>query len=571
MRSESTVQPQAFGPAGAGSNIVYPIAWAAFLTAAMCGPWLASGYLFGTDWPGQRYFTYPTELASSAPLQLVLAASSRVATGEVVGKVFVLATAFVAALTSFKAVPVVSFAARAAASTVFTLNPFVYGRLHYGQLFLLAAYALLPWFAVLLRQLLSAPGVRAALANAVSLALIGMFSPHVLLIAGVLTAVVAASNVIFGGGVAGFFRHRAPWLFGSISASAILCSYWVVPLLLGRGTEGAIIASTGSAELYAYAARPDAAFGLIPNLLGLFGFWAEDIGRFTSMKVYVPGWPAVLAVILSVCVVGALRALCRRGTNLRPWALALLIAGAIGLALEVGVSSAQTAGLVTWLDSHFVLYRGLRDAGKWATLLALVFSQLVGLGADEILSWPRRLVHKPVSSEWTLAVLAAALLAVPLYYGNGLLFGSHGTIQPSEYPAGWYSADRLLTADSHPDRTLFVPWHEYMRYSFIRNENKVAACPAPSFFSVPVLASKDPEVPGIAPPATRDQSVVDQLVRAGPRGSWAVQLESLDIKYVLVAKELDWQSYGYLATQQGLIQIADLGSILVYRNELLNR
>ena len=42
---------------------------------------------------------------------------------------------------------------------------------------------------------------------------------------------------------------------------------------------------------------------------------------------------------------------------------------AIGFVLEMGVSQPQTAGLVTWLDSHFVLYRGMRDAGKWAALL----------------------------------------------------------------------------------------------------------------------------------------------------------------------------------------------------------
>ena len=35
-----------------------------------------------------------------------------------------------------------------------------------------------------------------------------------------------------------------------------------------------------------------------------------------------------------------------------------------------------------------------------------------------------------------VAVAIGLLLAVPLYNGNGLLFGMHGEIKPSEYPAG---------------------------------------------------------------------------------------------------------------------------------------
>jgi hypothetical protein len=36
----------------------------------------------------------------------------------------------------------------------------------------------------------------------------------------------------------------------------------------------------------------------------------------------------------------------------------------------------------------------MRDAGKWAALLALVYSQLVGLGAVAILDWLRQRTQK---------------------------------------------------------------------------------------------------------------------------------------------------------------------------------
>ena len=65
-------------------------------------------------------------------------------------------------------------------------------------------------------------------------------------------------------------------------------SYWIVPILTGRGYEGAVLAGAGTGDLKAYAAVPDQTVGLLPNLLGLYGFWAENMGRFTSMKAFVP-------------------------------------------------------------------------------------------------------------------------------------------------------------------------------------------------------------------------------------------------------------------------------------------
>jgi hypothetical protein len=93
----------------------------------------------------------------------------------------------------------------------------------------------------------------------------------------------------------------------------------------------------------------------------------------------------------------------------------------------------------------------------------------------------------------------------------------------------------------------------------------VVASPAPSFFSIPTVVSRDPEVPGIAPPSSREQTSITNLVAAGPNGNWTDQLGFLEIKYVVVVHELDWQSYRYLDRQPGLVKIADFDTITVYR------
>src|SRR5207245_7536968 len=144
-----------------------------------------------------------------------------------------------------------------------------------------------------------------------------------------------------------------------------------------------------------------------------------------------------------------------------------------------------------------------------------------------------------------------------LAYGNVLLFGSHGGIRPSPYPAGWYAADRAMLAESAHDRALFLPWHEYLSFDFIRNENEVVVSPAPTFFSNPVLVSNNPEVFGAPLSTDPDQAAVSKLVMDQGSGRWAKVLADRGIKYVLLARTVDWTSYSYLDRVPGLVKMGD--------------
>lgn len=548
---------------------VLPIAWAILLTLLIAGPWLAGGYIFGTDSPGQRRFDFPSTITSSYWPQVVLAVVYRVVGGEATGKLFVLAVLFVATLTAYEAAPVDGFIPRAAAAAIYVMNPFVFGRLHYGQLFVLAGYAVLPWVALRLRRLLLEPGVTAAVVSAVSMVLLGILSLHLFLIATVLAGALLLTHTIAAKDRFAYLRKSAPGLLLAAGLTIAASSYWLIPILIGRGPAASVIAGIGAGDLAAYAAVPDQQLGLLPNLLGLYGFWAENAGRFTSMKAFVPAWPVVLALLLVVGAMGAISVFRKRRDPLAPWVAGLLIAALIALILEAGVSHPLTSGLVTWLDANLPLYRGMRDAGKWAALLALVYSQIGALGVAAILLWLRERKRAPANTEWLVAVASGLLLALPIYYGNGLLYGMHGEIVPSQYPQGWYAADQALAADSHPDRALFLPWHEYMALSFVRNQNSVVASPAPSFFSIPVLASTDPEVAGVAPPSDPDQTAISDLIAEGSQGNWAQVLAAHKIKYVLLAREVDWSSYAYLDSQPALVRIGDYGTIVLYRNSLV--
>ena len=544
------------------------VLWSAFLALLVAGPWLAPGYLFGTDWPGPRHLSFPTDAASWAPLQALLAFASQSVGGELTGKLLIVGALLGAGATAFRALPVGGFVPRAAAATIYVVNPFVYGRLHYGQLFLLAGYAVLPWAALRLRELLTEPRAVSAIVAAISFGAVGVLSLHLFLVAAIFATAMVLAYTIAAADKASYLIRVLPSLFLTLVMTMAVSAYWVIPVLLGKGREGTTVAAIGSGDLRAYAAVADERWGLLPNVLGLYGFWAENAGRFASMKVFVPLWPLVLVVILAVAAAGTAWAFRQRRGHLGAWVAGLLVAAGIAVVLEMGVSSPVTRGLATWMDATIPIYRGMRDAGKWAGLLALVYSQLFGLGAAATIGWVRALPRPGAKIEWLGGVAMSLLLAVPLYYGNGVLFGMHAEIRPSQYPPGWYQADRVLAADGHPGRVLFLPWHEYMSYTFIQNENKVVASPAPTFFSVPVLVSADPEVPGITPPTDRDQLAISNLVHTGPQAPWAKVLATLGVKYVLVAHEVDWPAYQYLVNEQGLVKVADYGSIVLYRNNL---
>jgi hypothetical protein len=559
------------GQTGEGTAIkAIPFLWAGGLTALVAVPWIVPGFLFGTDWPGPRRIDWPAELWSAAPVQAFLAVISAALSAEIASKLLVVGFLFVGALTAYRAMPAGDFVPRAAASVIYIANPFVYGRLHYGQFYLLAGYALLPWVASRVMRMVAQPDVREGLILALTLALVAAFTPHLLVPATLLSATSATAMLV------GWWRSWAYVLrlFRGMATCAgafvVLSAYWLIPYLAGRSVESKIVAQVGSRDLAAYSSVPDASLGLFPNLAGLYGFWAENVQRFPSLKLFVPYWPLALLALLILATIGASSVFLARASafrELRWWVVSLLLAGVIGLLLEAGVAESHTAPVVRWLDAVFPAYRGMRDAGKWASVLAIVYAQLIPLGVIAIRNWLRD--HPRGITGLAGAAISGLALALPLYYGNGLLFGMHGEIRPSRYPAGWYAADRVMAADPRHDRALFLPWHHYLRLSFVRNVNSVIASPAPSFFSVPVVVSADAEVGGIAPPNDPEQSAIRILVITGDRADWDAALAARNIKYVLVAKEVDWEQFAFFDHEPGFVRVGDYGSITLYRNSLL--
>ena len=547
-----------------------PFLWVIFLTLVVVGPWLSSGYIFGTDFAGPRHYAFPNFPTSYAALQAALALAAAVLPADVVGKGLIASVFLTAGLGAYFAVPGGPFIARAAAGSVYMINPFVYDRLAYGQLAVLAGYAVIPFVALAVRRLVLVPDVRRALGAAGVLALVGILDIHMALIAAVLSVLLVGTFFALEKEVRKRAARLGAHMLLVLVAALVASSYWLIPMLSGNGPESQTLARIGDADLSAFSTTADPSLGVLVNVLGLYGFWAEDTERFASMKDFVVAWPVILAVILVLVCAGVVGGWKRVDSvdsdHTRPWVAGMVVALVVAVVLGIGIADAHIAPLIHWLDAVFPPYRGMRDAGKWGAVVALAYSQLMALGFIAIARATRVWLQSPGSREIASTVLVAVVLAVPLYYGNGLLYGMHGQIHPSAYPEGWYAADRALASDPHSGRVVFLPWHGYLALSFVQNSNRVVANPAPDFFSTPVVASEDLEIPGIQAPTDEDQVMLSDLVAKAGQGNWSSQLAARGFKYVLLAREVDWQSYDFLDHQPDLVLVKDYGSIVLYRN-----
>src|SRR5436309_458701 len=90
---------------------------------------------------------------------------------------------------------------------------------------------------------------------------------------------------------------------GSIGAAvglglgAILCAYWVLPSLFASPGRG-----IGAADLAVYASHPPGV-GVLPRLVGLYGFWRDE---FAEPAQRIPALYLLIVPILSLSMAGAI-------------------------------------------------------------------------------------------------------------------------------------------------------------------------------------------------------------------------------------------------------------------------
>jgi hypothetical protein len=452
---------------------------------------------------------------------------------------------------------------RLAAAVLYCVNPFVFNRLYAGHLSLLLGYALLP-FAV--TSALRAPARRGpgALAPALWWAVLTALSPHYPWIYG------AVVLICFAVGRRSAVR-RAAWFLGALAAFVVMSLYVLLP---HSATKPLTAVGATSLELYRTTADPH--YGLFVNVAGLYGFWRLGPGPELPKSVVV-GWPLLLLAILVVAGVGAVTALRRpgpghsatrgahrrrdngagpEGTARRRQAAVLLLAGAAGYFLALG-SQGPTGPLFRWAYFNLPFFQVMREPQKFLMLTALAYAVFFGWGVERL--------ARPVASAKGAALAAgAAGVALPLLYCPTIFWGLAGQVSPSPLPASYHKLDALMGEGQ--GRVLYLPWHLYMAYPF--TGGRVVANLGPSSFRRPVVSGDNVQIGSVETQSTSPRSAyIGRLLAAGPHlEGFGALVAPLGVRYVVLAKAVDWKSYSWLGHQRDLRLVYDSPSLEAWAN-----
>jgi hypothetical protein len=512
-----------------------PWLWFSVVAIAITAPLLGKGYLLLLDWPsGPELPRVPLlplpssgDLGSGTPFLAVLALLRSIHP-YLPDKVLLVAPVVLGGVGMFRLVRSrfgVGSAAAAYGATLYVFNPFVADRYLAGHLFFLLAFALLPWALGPVLDLLDEPSRGTSIYVGLWLLGLAALDVHV---AGfyVLLAVVA--------GVASRSRRGAIEAAIGLGVGAALCAYWVLPSLFVAPGGG-----IGTADLAAYATRPPG-MGVLPTLAGLYGFWRDE---FAGPAERIPTLYLLLVPILALSLTGAIRVL---ASERRRRAGVVLIAGAVlGLLLAGGTSFPPTAGAFRWLFDNVTFFPIYREPQKFLALLVLAYATFGAVGLEAVVTRDGRTAR---ARSWGASALA---ICVAIAYAYTLLWGFWGQVHLSRYPSDWARAEQIMEAEG-PGRVLVLPWHLYAVLSF--SDGRIVANPARSFFSREVIAGDNVGFPTIPTQSVDPFSawVQEILAHRGQVREVGHLVAPLDVRFIVLLEEADWERYRFLERQSDL-------------------
>ena len=513
-----------------------------------------SGYFYGLD----EWFTSPLAVnTASTPFFLVIQEVSHIIPAWMIEKLVLFLILFLAGLGAHRL-----FSSKGPgayfAGLLYMINPFVYVRFMAGQWGVLAAYALTPFAIKALIDLLDTPNARNAVRLAILSTLVGLIQIQGFFLLLLALVIILAVRVIATRNDLTKLKETSKCLAVSALLFCSLNIYWLLPLLTARNS---VISQVGSQDLLLFAPKSTSTLGVAFDVAGMYGFWR---GGYTYVPDIFSGWWVLFIVILLLATYGFVSHL--EDKNRRWLVISLVLLSVISFILALGVAAPATSGIFEWLWQHVLVVRTFRDSQKFVALLCLSYAFLGGLGLNKLAETLKRSMKK--FAKIGMIALIVVALASPLAY-SFTIFGFYGQLGITDYPQGWYEANKYLNQDKGDFNVLFLPWHEYMDYSWLPNRNKSLGNAAQQFFDKPVIAGDNIEVSGIYSESTNPISkyVEFLLANSSDVNNLGNLLAPLDVKYVILVKEEDYQSYGFLYNQKDLKVLLDEPEITLFENE----
>ncbi len=360
------------------------------------------------------------------------------------------------------------------------LNPWTAERLSEGQFGVVAAAGCLFLVVAAWESLQRRPGPRPAVLLAVAGAAAVACNAAFL---GIVVALVAGALVAARG-----WRQPALWRWTGAAGGVFvtLLVYGIIPFLVGGGADTAsALGQVNRGQLIFFRASRGR-YGLLPNLIGLYGSWAERLGRFQVPNHGAPWWPVTSAIVVVLALLGGWR---RRD---RAW---LLVSGAVGIAVSAFTATALGLSTTSWLVAQVHLVGVYREPEKWSALWLVALAVLAAEGTAP--SDRGRMADRAGAKRAAAGGTAALLLAAAILFPAGLaqVRDLSPQLRPVTYPGDWTRAAAYLHVHVPAgERVLVLPWHLYESLDFA--DQRLVANPARDLFPGQLVYPDDPEIPG---------------------------------------------------------------------------
>ena len=534
------------------------------LSIAILGPLLSPGYILTLDMAFAPAMDFTTELWGlqgdvpvSVPFHFLLQLGNRLMPTWLLQKIILFSIFFFSGLGAYRLLSSKGIGSYFA-GLLYAVNPFTYVRFMAGQWGVLATYAVTPFALSAFIKLLQNEGQKGIIKDIIKVALlstlVGMME-----IQGYLLLFLAFAIVFLGYIIK---ERKQPVKVGkaikSIGLAAVLFCllnvYWLVPVLNGGAS---FLEQFGQADLVSFT--PKATSRIMFDIASMYGFWR---GGYVYVQHLLSFWWLLFIFLLFLSTYGFMS---KFGDRSIRWIVTSFVATAVlSFLMAVGASSNLTLPFFQWLWEHLSLIRGFRDSQKFVALLCLSYAYLGGLGVAEF-SHKIKTEGKR-SYRLMLAILVAMAVLTPLAY-SFTMFGFYGQLGTTEYPKEWYAVNNYLNDDKDEFSVLFLPWHQYLDFGWLPNIDKRLVNPARTFFDKPIIQGDNVEMPSIYSQSSNPVSKYVEFVLAHKNvDNLGELLAPLNVKYVILVHEVDYENYAFLYQQKDLrVQIEKPG-ITVFEN-----
>jgi len=466
---------------------------------------------------------------------------------------------FISGLSAYKLCPEEWGIGRYFAGFLYMLNPFVYVRFLAGHWLLLLAYAVTPFAIKGLIDFFEDPLTKRAIKVVFLLTSIFVLETHTPFLLLIVLAVIFLVRLVE-------YRKNSDKIF-SLSKSIILIgilllilnSYWLIPTFVGSSAPLGEI--TGS-DLNTFTTKQDLNFNTLFTTASMYGFWRAG---YVYTKDLLPYWYLFYIFILFLAVHGF--DLNFKHTKHGIYVKAFGAIAVLSVLLAAGISG-PIAGVFEFLFNNVFFFKGFREPQKFVALLVLAYAYLGGLGVAEFEKIARDPTYRASAKKIGAWLIIAMALATPFIYSFTTFNGFWGQLKPTDYPKDWYEVNDFLNQDEQDFKVLFLPWHAYMDFKWLPTAQKRIANPASIFFDKPIIQGDNMEAGGIYSSSTNPVSKYIEFLLANRNkiDNFGELIAPLNVKYIILTKEVDYRFYDFLHNQTDLELVKDTENMVVFRN-----